>query len=112
MKYLYIRASDKKDAAKRIRYAPRVKHDYRDAIREVIEISLEQYLIGCKSMNEDLFFQVHNSSDQRLYNVVSIDEIKREEEKIKFKKNRNIQKIRNIINDKETKKILQGGYYE
>jgi len=49
----YTVAVNGKVAAALIRQAPRVKHDHKDAIREVREISPEEYREGWKAFNAD-----------------------------------------------------------
>ena len=38
-KWFYVKASSGKEAAYIVRYKPRVKHDHKDAIREVVSIN-------------------------------------------------------------------------
>lgn len=65
VKSFYVKAKSGKDAAKQIRYAPRVKHNHKDAIIEVKEIDHEEYIAGVIQMQNDEYFNVYNSSDQK-----------------------------------------------
>ena len=87
-----------------------MKHHHKDAIRDVIAIELEEYLTGLKIMEADMYFKVQNSSDQRLYNCVKQEDIYPEEDKKKYKKPRNGQRLRALEMEKEMKKYVQGGW--
>lgn len=110
LKWLYIIASSKKEAASIARNTPRVKHDHKDAIRNVIEIDYDNYAEGLVELKNDLYFQVNNSSEQRKLNVLENCIIYREIKNIQYKKKRNGQRLRleNIL--KNEKNIFKGGY--
>lgn len=110
IKCFYLKANDDEEAAKIVRQKPRVKHHHKDAIRDVIAIELEEYLTGLKIMEADMYFKVQNSSDQRLYNCVKQEDIYPEEDKKKYKKPRNGQRLRALAMEKEMKKYVQGGW--
>lgn len=111
-KSFYIKAKNGKEAAKIARDCPRVKHHQKDAIQSVEKISLEEYLLGKKAMMNDLFFKIHNSSEQkRLYTTMDI-EIYKEPEKRKYKTKRDGQNLRYKSLLKETDKILKGGFFD
>ncbi|CDC71338.1 putative uncharacterized protein [Staphylococcus sp. CAG:324] len=110
IKCFYVKANDGEEAAKIVRQKPRVKHHHKDAIRDVIAIELEEYLTGLKIMEADMYFKVQNSSDQRLYNCVKQEDIYPEEDKKKYKKPRNGQRLRALAMEKEMKKYVQGGW--
>ena len=111
-KSFYIKAKNGKEAAKIARDCPRVKHHQKDAIQSVQKISLEEYLLGKKAMMNDLFFKIHNSSEQkRLYTTMDI-EIYKEPEKTKYKTKRDGQNLRYRKLLKETDKILTGGFFD
>ena len=110
IKCFYVKANDGEEAAKIVRQKPRVKHHHKDAIRDVIAIELEEYLTGLKIMEADMYFKVKNSSDQRLYNCVKQEDIYPEEDKKKYKKPRNGQRLRALEMEKEMKKYVQGGW--
>lgn len=66
-KVFYVKANNKKEAAKIVRNNPRVKHDCKDVIPVPIEeITLEEYCQGLKIMEEDPYFHVHNRQDQKI----------------------------------------------
>ena len=110
IKCFFVKANDGEEAAKIVRQKPRVKHHHKDAIRDVIAIELEEYLTGLKIMEADMYFKVQNSSDQRLYNCVKQEDIYPEEDKKKYKKPRNGQRLRALEMEKEMKKYVQGGW--
>lgn len=110
LKYIYIKANNGKEAAKIARKTPRVKHDHKDAIREVKEIEFDEYLNGLKKMDKDMYFKIHNSSDQRIYNFTNEVKIYSEDKIINYKKNRNGRRLRETINKKEMEQVIQGGF--
>ena len=52
LKEFYVKAESKKEAARIVKDTPRVKHNHKDAIREVEEISLGEYCQGKKVMSD------------------------------------------------------------
>ena len=64
LKWFYLKADSGKEAARIIRFTPRVKHHHKDAIREVVIIDYDEYVNGIKIMTSDMYFNVHNSTDQ------------------------------------------------
>ena len=110
-KNLFIKATSRKEAATKARNYPRVKHHHKDAIRDVIEITFEEYCNGKKCNKEDKYFHVHNSTDQRIYGCVDIKDVHPEEEKTKYKKKREGQILRNIIQAKEMNKEIRNRDY-
>lgn len=62
-----VEAKDAKEGARIARSIPRVKHDHKDAIRKVREISREEYLkIQYRNYN-DPYLKAHNKQDQETY---------------------------------------------
>ena len=112
LKWFYVKAESGEDAARDVRNTPRVKHHHKDAIRDVMEITLDEYFTGKKLMLNDKYFQVHNRSDSRLFNCEKVDEIYPEEKEVKYKKKRNGQRIKNILLEKESLRFLRGGYLD
>lgn len=100
----YIKAENKKEAAKKARNKPRVKHHRKDAIIEVKEISMTEYFAGLKGMLGNPYFQVHSSSEQRRLCPEGTLEIFKEEAPKKYKKKRNGQRIKNWNLSKEKEK--------
>ena len=64
IKSFYVKAKDGKEAAEIVRWRARVKHHHKDAIREVTEISEEEYLSGLKTQREDPFFHARSKQEQ------------------------------------------------
>ena len=59
-------AESRKDAAKKTRAFPRVKHDHKDAILDVKCITFEEFL-EIKEMNDnDPYLKCHSKSEQKL----------------------------------------------
>lgn len=108
LKWFYVRTIDGKDAAKIVRNTPRVKHHHKDAIREVIEIQFEEFSRGIRAMNEDMYFKVHNSTDQRLLNVFYKEKIYNEMKDIKYKKKRTGQYLKYQSLLKEWQREIKG----
>ena len=109
LKWFYVFAENGKEAAEVVRNKARVKHDHKDAIREVIGITRDEYKKGRQLMKADMYFNVHNSSDQRLYNCVKDDEIYPEEKMQKYKKQHNGRRLRDEYLEREWKRQLQRG---
>lgn len=114
-KWFYVKATSGKEAAKIVRYKPRVKHDHKDAIKQVIEIEYEEYINGLKIMASDMYFNVHNIQDQKLYNCVKEDEVYPEDKPVKKKKDKNVktkQRLKHEQIERETKKMIRGKSYD
>ncbi len=77
-----------KEAAKKARHIPRVKHDHKDAIRSVREISYEEFLEINRRNNKDLYLQVHSKQEQNKYCPDLKDRIIKEESYKNTKKDR------------------------
>lgn len=107
-KFFFVVADSGKEAANKVRYTPRVKHDRKDAILNVEKISEEEFNSGMESFNADAYFHVSNSTEQRLVGAVSPHEIKREPKRPKYEKKRNVQFLikRKKLIEKQSKKIL------
>lgn len=110
LKDFYVKANNGKEAARQVRYTPRVKHHQKDAIQEVNEISLEEFVLGRKAMEEDMYFKVHNSTDQRWLKAVDKLDIFPEMKKERYKRSRLGQYMKNQLHEKEWRKIVQRGY--
>lgn len=106
-KWLYIEASSKKEAAEKAKKTPRVKHNHKDVIKEVIKIDFEEYMQGLKIMMSDKYFKVCNSTDQRRYNCINPEDIEEEPIKIKYRNKRDGQILRNIAKAKEMDKEIK-----
>lgn len=61
-----ITATSAKQAAFKIRWdAPRVKHDHKDAIREVVKVTYEDYITAVIEYNSNPYNQCQSIQDQR-----------------------------------------------
>jgi len=109
LKWFYLKSDSGEDAAKIIRFTPRVKHHHKDAIREVVRIDYDEYVNGSKIMASDMYFNVHNSTDQKLYNCIKQGDVYPEIEEKKYKKNRNGQRLKYEALEKEWKQKIKGG---
>lgn len=88
LKLFYVKANNKKEAASIIRQMSRVKHHHKDAIRDVTEITMDEYVRGLKITENDKYFHVSNSSEQRNEHAVSIEEVIREAKVVVYKRKR------------------------
>lgn len=75
IKDFFLKAKDGKEAAYKVRFLPRVKHDWKDAIISVKLITREEFIQGFELHNQDLYFNVTNSSDQKLYGAVDYEQV-------------------------------------
>ena len=66
IKQFAVRTSSAKDAAAFVRMIPRVKHDYKFAIRNVHEVSFEEYLIQYLKNQFDPYLNANCVQDQRM----------------------------------------------
>lgn len=64
-----IKAESRKDAAKIARDMPRVKHDHKDAILNVIKIDLRRYNELKRANNQDNYLHCQNIQDQNLIDI-------------------------------------------
>lgn len=94
LKEFYVKAENKKEASIIVKNTPRVKHDHKDAIRFVEEISFDEYLRGKKIMSEDLYFQVHSKQDQFLLCPNIYEFVIKEEPRIKKRTKQNFRYIK------------------
>lgn len=75
IKDFYVKAEDGKNAAYIVRYLPRVKHDWKYAIISVEPITRDEFIQGHELHKNDSYFNVTNSSDQKLYNAVDYEQV-------------------------------------
>ena len=75
IKDFFLKAQDGKEAAYKVRRFPRVKHDLKDAIVAVDLITEEEFTRGCELHNQDLYFYITNSSEQKLYGAINDEEV-------------------------------------
>lgn len=62
-----VQCESKKEAAKIARYFPRVKHDRKDAIKSVEEITYEEYESLLEKNRNDSYLKCKNKQEQRIY---------------------------------------------
>ena len=110
LKKFYVECHSKKEAAAIIRNTPRVKHNHKDAIREVKEISLEEFSLGKRAMNQDPYFHVQNSSDQRRLCKMLPKEIEKEIKVMNPKKNHKWQRTKYLALEKELQREMRGEF--
>lgn len=98
-------AENAREAARKIRNSPRVKHDHKFAIFTVQEISEAEFFEGCRIMRGNAFFKCQNQQEQRLAMANFIFENRiPEEQKICFKKRH---PLRAHFNNDETFELLK-----
>lgn len=80
--HFYIRAEDAKDAAKKARKIPRVKHDHKDAIIDVFEIDEAAFLSGIEKNMNNPYFVCKNIQEHRMNLQLFADDIYYEEKNV------------------------------
>lgn len=75
IKDFFVKAENGKEAAFQVRFLPRVKHDWKYAIVSVEIIDRDEFIRGCEIHNNDLYFNVTNSSEQKAYGAVDYEQI-------------------------------------
>jgi hypothetical protein len=61
----YVQAENGSEAALKVRYLPRVKHDHKDAILSVSKISFDEFKVGQAAHKENPFFSCSSVQEQR-----------------------------------------------
>ena len=112
-KSFYVKASSGKEAAHIVRYRPRVKHDHKDAILSVEHITQNEFKKGIEINRSDKYFNVTNSSDQRMLSAVDPEDIRIEVKRTNTKKTRDVEhKIKKIkILEEQYDKMLMESIY-
>ena len=111
---LYFVAENAKDAAKQCRNAPRVKHDHKFAIMDVIEITKEQFVEGIESHKDNPYWNCRNIQEQRMYmddiedNIYPEEWSIKEEKKDKWAKKHNLRNLYNNDPEYEYFKNFEG----
>lgn len=90
IKNFFVKAEDGKDAAYKVRFLPRVKHDWKEAIISVKSITKEEFIQGRELQNHDLYFKVSNSSEQKLYGAIDDEQVYVCDEPEKKKKDKDV----------------------
>ena len=109
LKNFYIKTDSAKKAAYIIRNVPRVKHHHKDAIRNVREITYEEYVEGSKRMEADDYFRIHNSSEQKGLLTENVFYEEYEERKKSREVNFKLKKTKILV--LEARKMILGAYY-
>lgn len=63
----FLRAESAKDAARQVRYFPRVKHDHKDAILSVLEVDYLNYLVGKEFEDLNPYYKCSSKQEQSIY---------------------------------------------
>ena len=114
-KWFFVTAISGKDAASFVRTIGRVKHNQKDAILNVLKIDYREYIEGLNNHKTDLYFNVNNSTEQRLLNCINPLDVFPENNSIMNKKDKRGKPKKRMlfeIIEKETKRYIQGGIYE
>lgn len=74
-KDFFVKARDGKEAAYKVRFSPRVKHNWKHAINSVELITLDEFIRGHELQDNDLYFQVTNSSEQKFYGAIVYEQV-------------------------------------
>ena len=74
-KDFFVKAENGKEAAQRVRFAARVKHDWKYAINSVELIPQDEFIRGLELQDNDLYFKVTNSSEQKLYGAIDYEQV-------------------------------------
>jgi len=104
-KNLTIIASSRKEAAIKGRNCPRVKHHWKDAIIDVVEVTVEEYWKFRVANYSDPYFSVKNIQEQRQYCSDMYDEVK-EIEQIEYSKEKRRKRIIYVMKKRRTEERL------
>lgn len=100
-----VKAKDGKEAAKKVREFPRVKHDHKDAIIDVVKIDYNTFAEIRKNNNNDPYLHCSNRKEQNIIkNLNERLEVDLRNADIKYDKKKRKERIR-LKNKKE--KILK-----
>ena len=77
----YVKSDDAKKAAAYVRTLPRVKHDHKDAIISVEELSKKEFEAGIENRHNQAYFQCINSSEQHNHMEDIAPYLRKEEKK-------------------------------
>lgn len=110
LKWLYIKSKNGKEAANIARNTPRVKHHQKDAIKEVVKITFEEYSFGIRIVASDPYFIVHSKQEQKLLGALVNVPIYDEDYEPKYKKKRTGQYLKAKSLTDEWKRNREGVY--
>ena len=97
-------AENAKEAAKKVRWMPRVKHDRKDAIIDVKKASYDEYIIIKNDNDNDQYFKVRNVQEQKRLCCSLYDQAITYEKEEKRKRNKDtinfkLKRYKEIIKD-------------
>ena len=101
-----VYAENAKEAAQIARNIPRVKHDHEDAIKNVQEITKEEYLDLIRINNEDPYLQCSSRHEQELLCSDLTDRLIVDNHKRKYD-NEEHERDKKVLDYKRKKKMLK-----
>lgn len=110
-KWIAVKAQTPKEASNNVKQMPRAKHHNKKVILQLIKITFNEYIMLLQLNNGDMYFKVHNSTDQKRYCKINSDDIVYEENQIKYSRRQLGQYKRNNYIEKETRKALRNKEY-
>ena len=102
-------AENAKEAAKIARSLPRVKHNHKDAIRSVQEISKQEFIELKRKNNEDQYLKCSSKQEQELLCGDMSDRLIIETHKSKYYREENT-RDKKVVNYKRQKNNLKNSY--
>lgn len=75
IKDFFVKAEDGKEAAHKVRWFPRVKHHMKYAIVSVKLVTEREFICGRELQDNDLYFKVTNSSEQKLRGAIDYAQV-------------------------------------
>ena len=100
-------ANTAKEAAKQVRFMPRVKHDRKDAIIQVVKVDEEEFKFIKNNNDNDIYLKVTTIQNQRRLCKDLDEQVKYYDDDIKYKK-RNNETIK--FKQKKYKEIIKAMY--
>ena len=108
-KELTIVATSKKEAANKARHYPRVKHHWKDAIVDVVEVDINEYQRVRTENYKDPYFSVRSIQEQRMY-CENIHEYVQEIEKEDRHKEDRVRRINYLMKKRKIEERLSMTY--
>lgn len=99
----YVMAETAKEAASKVRCFPRVKHDHKDAILSVEEITKQESIYGMARKRHTAYYNCHNIQQQNMIESTFIDKLEidtKREDKPKYKNTKH--SLRKSFNNDES----------
>lgn len=104
----FVMADSAKEAASKVRCFPRVKHDHKDAILSVDEITKIESIYGMARKRNTAYYYCHNIQQQNLIEATILDKLEidlKQEDKPKYKNNKH--SLRKAFNNDDTYNSLK-----